>query len=89
MESIIEKSDWAVWQDGNSKSMSMPHFKLSALLSSSTNNKGDYMNKIPYASLVGSLMYAMVCTRPDIAQEVIMVSRYMHDPRKVHWQATR
>jgi len=26
--------------------------------------------KVPYASVVGSLMYAMGCTRPDIAQAV-------------------
>ena len=32
-------------------------------------------------------MYAMVCTRPDISHAVGTVSRYMHNPRKEHWQA--
>ena len=45
------------------------------------------MSKVPYASAVGSLMYAMVCTRPDISQAISIVSRYMHAPRKEHWQA--
>ena len=47
------------------------------------------MAKVPYANAVGSLMYAMVCTRPDISQVVSVVSRYMHDPGKGHWQAVR
>jgi hypothetical protein len=47
------------------------------------------MAHVPYANLVGSLMYAMVCTRPDISQAVSMVSRYMHAPGKGHWQAAK
>ena len=38
------------------------------------------MRGIPYASTVGSLMYAMLCTRPDICFAVGMVSRYQSDP---------
>ncbi|KAH9667138.1 Receptor-like protein 14 [Citrus sinensis] len=40
----------------------------------------DYMARVPYTSAVGSLMYAMVCTRPNIFQAVSMVSRYMNNP---------
>ena len=42
------------------------------------------MARVPYSSVVGSLMYAMVCTRLNIFQSVSMVSRYMHDPGKSH-----
>ena len=35
------------------------------------------------------LMCVMVCTRPDISQAVSIVSRYMHDPGKGHWQAVK
>ena len=66
-----------------------PHFKLSALLSPRTDEEREYMAHVPFASLVGSLMYAMVCTQPDISQVVSMVSHYMHDPRKGHWQAAK
>ena len=31
-------------------------------------------------------MYAMVCTRPDIAHVVGVVSRYMNTPGKEHWK---
>ncbi|XP_070029435.1 secreted RxLR effector protein 161-like [Nicotiana sylvestris] len=44
------------------------------------------MSKVLYASAVGSLIYAMVCTRPDIAHAVGVVSRYMSDPGKEHWE---
>ena len=47
------------------------------------------MAKVPYASAVGSLMYAMIATRPDIAFALGVVSRYMADPRKRHWQAVK
>ena len=42
------------------------------------------MSKVPYASAVGSLMYAMVCIRPDIAHVVGVVSRFVHNLRKEH-----
>ena len=66
-----------------------PHFKLSASLSPSTDEEREYMSRVPYSNAVGSLMYAMVCTRPDISQAVGVVSRYMHDPGKGHWQAVK
>jgi hypothetical protein len=42
------------------------------------------MSHVPYASVVGSLMYAMVCTRPDIAHTMGVLSRYMSKPGKEH-----
>ncbi|RVW84555.1 Retrovirus-related Pol polyprotein from transposon TNT 1-94 [Vitis vinifera] len=38
------------------------------------------MERFPYASAVGSLMYAQVCTRPDIAYIVGMLGRYLSNP---------
>jgi hypothetical protein len=43
------------------------------------------MFHVPYPSVVGSLMYAMVCTRPKITHAVGFLSRYMSKPRKEHW----
>ncbi|KAE8691598.1 Transducin/WD40 repeat-like superfamily protein isoform 2 [Hibiscus syriacus] len=47
-------------------------------LSPKTNEEREYMAKVPYVSAVGSLMYAMVCTRPDISQAVGVLSRMKH-----------
>jgi len=66
-----------------------PHFKLKATMSPITVEEREYMTHVPYASAVGSLMYAMVCTRPDLSQVISMVSRYMHDPKKRHWEAVK
>jgi hypothetical protein len=42
------------------------------------------MSRVPYASEIGSFMYEMVCTRPDIAHAVGVLSRYMSKPGKEH-----
>ena len=47
------------------------------------------MMKVLYASAVGSLMYAMVCTRPDIGYAVGVVSWFMSNPRKEHWNTVK
>ena len=44
------------------------------------------MSKVPYSSMVGSLMYAMVCIRPDIAHALGVVSRYMNNTGKENWK---
>ena len=47
------------------------------------------MRGIPYASVVESFMYAMLCTRPDICFAIGMVSRYQSDPGEEHWIAVK
>jgi hypothetical protein len=47
------------------------------------------MSKIPYASAIGSIMYAMVCTRPDVAFALSMGSRYESSLGEAHWCAAK
>ncbi|KAA0061316.1 gag/pol protein [Cucumis melo var. makuwa] len=47
------------------------------------------MRNIPYASAFGSLMYAMLYTRPDICCSVGMVSRYQSNPGRDHWTTVK
>ena len=42
------------------------------------------MNDVPYASVLGSIMYAQVCTRPDIVFAVGMLGRYQSNPGLDH-----
>ncbi|XP_041005600.1 secreted RxLR effector protein 161-like [Juglans microcarpa x Juglans regia] len=67
----------------------VPYFKLSALQSPKSDEERDYMKNVPYASVVGSLMYVIVCTQPDISQAISLVSRYIHNPGKTHWHAAK
>jgi len=60
-----------------------PHFKLKATISPKSVEKHEYMSHVIYASAVGSLMYTMACTRPDLSQAISMVSGYMHNPGRV------
>jgi hypothetical protein len=62
-----------------------PHFKLSSSQSPSTNSNFEYMSKIPYSTVVGSLMYIMVCSHSDLSYVMSLVSRYMANPGKEHW----
>ena len=66
-----------------------PHFKLSATQCPSTDQDIEYMSRVPYSSGVGSLMYAMVCSRPDLSYAMSLVSRYMSNPSKEHWRAVQ
>lgn len=47
------------------------------------------MTKVPYASAVDCLIYAMVCTRPDITHAVGVVSRFLSKLGKEHWNAVK
>ncbi|WVY97343.1 hypothetical protein V8G54_029494 [Vigna mungo] len=76
----------------DAKAVSTPlasHFRLSKEQSPQTEKEKDSMAKIPYASAIRSLMYAMVCTRPDIGHAVGVVSRFMSNPGKAHWEAVK
>ena len=47
------------------------------------------MVRISYSNAVGSLMYVMMCTRPDICYAVGMLSRYQSNPGQPHWKAVK
>ena len=65
------------------------HFKLSSTQCPNSEEEKSYMEKIPYANAVGSLMYSMVCTRPDLAYSTSLVSRFMANPGRDHWEAVK
>jgi hypothetical protein len=44
-----------------------PHFKLSAKQCAESNDDLEYMSKVPYSSVVGSLRYVMVCSHPSLS----------------------
>ena len=54
-----------------------------------TPHEVENMSRIPYASAVGSLMYAMLCTRPDICYSMGVASRFQSNPGLQHWTALK
>ena len=51
--------------------------------------ENESMKNIQYASAVGSLMYAQVCIRPNIAYAIGVLGRYQCNPSMDHWRATK
>ncbi|KAL2497738.1 cysteine-rich RLK (RECEPTOR-like protein kinase) 8 [Abeliophyllum distichum] len=75
-----------------SKAVSVPlanHFILSKDQCPQSNDELEYMNKVPYSNVIGSVMYTMVCTKPNIAYYVSVLSIYMSNPGEQHWEALK
>ncbi|KAK9036866.1 hypothetical protein V6N11_021790 [Hibiscus sabdariffa] len=47
------------------------------------------MSQIPYASAIGSIMYAMICTRLDLSYALSMTSQYQANPGEGHWTTVK
>ncbi|VFQ86015.1 unnamed protein product [Cuscuta campestris] len=62
---------------------------LSKTQGASTPEEVERMRNVPYASAIGSIMYAMVCTRPDVAFALSVTSRYQSNPGESHWTALK
>jgi hypothetical protein len=62
---------------------------LSLRICPKTPDEKAQMKKVPYSSVVGSFMYAMMCTILDISFAVEMVSRYQANPGQSHWKAVK
>jgi len=63
--------------------------KISLIQCQKNDLERKQIENIPYASIVGSLMYAQTCTRPDISFTVGMLGRYQSNPGLDHWKAVK
>jgi hypothetical protein len=61
-----------------------PKVKLQRNVNGNDESKG-----FPYQQAVGSLMYAMLCTRPDLAYLISVLSQHMANPSMEHWMAVK
>jgi ATP-binding cassette subfamily B (MDR/TAP) protein 1 len=52
-------------------------------------NVNDESKGFPYQQAVGSLMYAMLCTRPNLAYPISVLSQHMGNPNMEHWMAVK
>ena len=73
----------------NSKAVATPlETGIKILLS---NSQEDISKEIdyPYREAIGCLMYAMLCTRPDLSFSICYLSRFSNNPRIEHWKALK
>ena len=47
------------------------------------------MDNISYSNAIGTVMYSMISTRPDLAYSISLLSRFMSNPGKPHWLALK
>ena len=81
--SLITKTP--LTHNGGSRSFTMSHrISLSKSQCPSTPDERDKMSRIPYASVIGSIVYAMLCTRPDVSYALSITNRYQSDPGEGH-----
>jgi len=69
------------------KPVSVPlaeHFKLNTMQCPTSEEEKKEVSKVPFSSVGGSLMYVMICTKPNIANAIGIVSRFLSNPCKEH-----
>ena len=87
IDKILERYNF-----GNCKTANIPFrhgIHLSKKMCPQTEDEKIRMSNQPYASCLGSIMYAMLCTRPDISYAVSVTSRYQSNPGNDHWMAIK
>lgn len=65
------------------------HFKLKTTTKHEIREHADQMEGITYQSVVGSIMYVMMDTHPDLAYKAGLVSHFMYNPIQEHWRAVK
>nr|GEU87497.1 hypothetical protein [Tanacetum cinerariifolium] len=79
-----------IYRDRSKRTIPMQEkLKLSKSQGASTFTEKQHMQNIPYASAVGSIMYAVRCTRLDVAFAQNMTSRFQQNPGEEHWTAVK
>ena len=84
---MLERYDMQDYKSGDTPVKKNDKFSLSQCPKNGLEVKE--MQKIPYASTVGSLMYAQVCTRADITFIVRMLGGYLSNPGMDHTRAAK
>ena len=77
-------------EDAKPLSMPMdPHVQLTAEQSPKMIAEVAEMRNVPYREAVGSLQYASMGTRPDITYAVSVLSRFLENPGRAHWEVCK
>jgi len=63
--------------------------RLSSALSPEIKKEKEHMSGVPYTSVVGSIVYVMICTCSNISYDVNIVNKFMENPSKVHQQIVK
>ncbi|GJZ17425.1 retrotransposon protein, putative, ty1-copia subclass [Tanacetum coccineum] len=87
LEKILKKFRMENSKKGYTPMMEKPDYRKSQGAKTPTEVQG--MQRVPYASAIGSIMYAVRCTRPDVAFAQNSCSRFHQNPGEIHWTAVK
>ncbi|KAJ4713080.1 Retrovirus-related Pol polyprotein from transposon TNT 1-94 [Melia azedarach] len=87
IEKVIKRYGMQDCKPGDTPVVKGDKFNLKQCLKNDIEKKE--MQKIPYVSAIGSLIYTQVCTRPDIAYVTGMMGRYLSNLGVDHWKAAK
>ena len=91
MSTYLDKI-FEVVQNGTVKKEFLPVLqgvKLSKTQNTTTAENRKRMKVIPYASVIGSIKYAMLCTRPIVYLTMSLARGYNSDLRVDHWTTVK
>lgn len=83
LKQVLERFDMA-----NCKPVTTP-IDSQVCIVSNPDERCDMSLRETYQSAIGSLMYAMTCTRPDLCFAVGLMSRYCANPSQAHWTVVK
>ncbi len=63
-----------------------PNQKLTKELLTEDDELRNLIDSEKYRQAIGSLIYLLSSTRPDISYTVSVLSRFMQEPRELHWR---
>ncbi|GKD68578.1 retrotransposon protein, putative, ty1-copia subclass [Tanacetum coccineum] len=87
LEKILKKFRMENSKKGYTPMMEKPDYRKSQGVKTPTEVQR--MQRVPYASAIGSIMYAVRCTRPDVAFAQNLCSRFQRNPGEIHWTAVK
>ncbi|GKA13286.1 hypothetical protein Tco_0692932 [Tanacetum coccineum] len=87
LEKILKKFRMENSKKGYTSMMEKPDYRKSQ--GAKTPTEVQCMLRVPYASAIGSIMYTVRCTRPDVAFAQNLCSRFQQNPGEIHWTAMK
>ena len=63
--------------------------KFKELSTATSDLEREEMKNLPYLQVIGSLLYVMCMTRPDVAFHVTTLCKFMHDPSRDCYDAAK
>jgi transposase InsO family protein len=63
--------------------------KFTGVIAGILDENSEIDRKFPYRQAIGALMYLSVCTRPDLATAISILSKFNANPQPEHWQAVK